>query len=87
MEHQTRLYAFIAALIVIAGLIIYAFYRSAVKDKNKADDLKAKYDQALAAKDKTKALEYGRQYYSALRGGRLTIYDEQAITNDLSTIQ
>ena len=32
------------------------------------------------------ALQAGRKYYASLRGGILTIYDEQAIANDLASI-
>jgi len=40
------------------------------------------YDNRL----RDSALQAGRKYYSSLRGGILTIYDEQAIANDLSSI-
>ncbi len=49
--------------------------------------LKEKYSQAIKKGEKALALDLGRQYYAKLRGGILTIYDEQAITNDLSTIK
>jgi hypothetical protein len=49
--------------------------------------LKQEYDAALKGTSKRAALQAGRAYYSALRKGKmLTIYDEQAITNDLSTM-
>jgi hypothetical protein len=49
--------------------------------------LKKQYDEALLGTDKRKALETGRKYYSALRNGKLTQYDEQAIANDISTMK
>jgi hypothetical protein len=45
------------------------------------------YQQALKSGDKQAALQAGRRYYSAVRGGRLTIYDEQALTNDLAAMK
>jgi hypothetical protein len=46
------------------------------------------YQKALSGSDKRLALNAGRNYYSRLRGGGiLTIYDEQAISNDLSTMK
>ncbi len=49
-------------------------------------NIKALYDEALKGNDKKEALSLGREYYSKLRRGNLTIYDEQAITNDLHTL-
>jgi hypothetical protein len=51
------------------------------------NELKSEYDEALKGSDKAKALKAGRAYYSALRSGNLTIYDEQAINNDISTMR
>lgn len=66
--------------LIIIGLIIWYFiYR-----QQQIEKLKNEYDNALQGIDKKKALESGRKYYAALRNkGKLTIYDEQAITNDL----
>jgi len=44
--------------------------------------MKAPYDNRL----RDLALKAGREYYASLRGGVLTIYDEQAIANDLAAI-
>jgi hypothetical protein len=52
-----------------------------------------KYVERLLAKDKAFALELGRRYYSMKRGGvflgadgsRCTIYDEQAIANEINS--
>lgn len=70
-------------LLVIVGIII------AVSNSNskKRKELWSAYQRALASGDKRAALEAGRAYYSRLRGGKLTIYDEQALTNDLSTMR
>jgi|LakMenEpi03Aug12_release.lakeMendotaPanAssembly.Ray.scaffolds.fasta_scaffold2688538_2 hypothetical protein len=45
--------------------------------------LKNEYEEALKSGDKKNALKCGREYYSFIRGGHLSIYDESAITNDL----
>ncbi len=43
------------------------------------------YNHALSIKDAPSALHWGRLYYASLRDdGKLTIYDEQAITNDIN---
>lgn len=70
-------------LLIVIALGIY-LYR---KDKTgQVKPLEEAYRNALVAGDKQKALQAGRAYYKAKRGGRLTIYDEQAITNDLAAI-
>jgi hypothetical protein len=73
----------IILLIIIAVGAIYFFQ----KQKEKLRLLKEEYNTALRGKDKKRALEAGRNYYSAMRHNKkLTIYDEQAITNDLATM-
>jgi hypothetical protein len=69
-------------LIIVVGIII------AVSNSNskKRKELWNAYQQAIASGNKRNALDAGRAYYSKLRGGKLTIYDEQALTNDLSTM-
>ena len=69
-------------LIIIVGIFIYV--RNA--NNKKRAELQEAYQRALASGDKQAALYAGRAYYSKLRGGKLTIYDEQAITNDLSAM-
>ena len=44
------------------------------------------YNAARASGDREKALETGRAYYKRRRG-KLSIYDEQAIANDLNTMK
>lgn len=75
----------IITLIII--LIVIAAVLQSGNETKKLAALKLKYDKCLKGKNKRAALEAGRAYYSALRKGKiLTIYDEQAITNDLSTM-
>jgi hypothetical protein len=51
------------------------------------DELERAYKKALQNRDKPLALELGRQYYSFYRpDGKSTLYDEQAIANDLASI-
>lgn len=73
---------FVVALLTV---IIYEVYR---KGKNAliAEKWKA-YRNAIESGNKQAALNAGRAYYAELRGGELTMYDEQAIANDLSTIK
>lgn len=68
------------ALIIAIGIAI------ANSRKNELNKLKEAYDSALKGNNKSIALAAGRAYYSAMRKGKLTIYDEQAIANDLSTM-
>ncbi len=77
---------FVIIVLIFFGLIWYVVYSEMKHHKLKAR-LKDEYAKALRSGDKQKALEAGRKYYAKLRGGRLTIYDEQAITNDLSTMK
>jgi hypothetical protein len=85
MNPSTRFQIFIAALILIALIAVYVYYKQSIKKKRKVAELKEEYEKAIREKNKPKALELGRKYYSEMRGGILSIYDEQAITNDLST--
>lgn len=83
------IYAFTAGLFCI-GWFIDLFSISKLVDRANAPyliaELKDAYEAAKKAKDKQRALEAGRAYYSAVRGGSLTIYDEQAINNDIQAM-
>ena len=73
-------------LIIIIAVIIGV--SSAKAKEKRIETLKLKYNATLRGTDKKAALEAGRAYYSELRNKKvLTIYDEQAITNDLSTMK
>ena len=79
--------AFLVTLVLsIVGLLAIAGWA----DSEAADEterLRIAYEEALAGTDKADALEKGRDYYRAQRGdGSLTLYDEQAIANDLETM-
>lgn len=72
--------------LVILGVI--ALIVSAVVKSNITKNKKARYDAAVARGDKSAALSLGREYYASMRSdGKLTIYDEQAIANDISTMK
>ena len=77
------IYGFLIAFTVGA---IYLVRRDDKKKRANIAKLKAAYDQALLSKDKAQALTAGRIYYSAIRGGKFTTRDEQAIANDLSVL-
>ncbi|MBK7885175.1 MAG: hypothetical protein IPJ81_16330 [Chitinophagaceae bacterium] len=87
MDRQIRLYIFVAVLVIIAIIIIYYFFRASKSHTTKVSKLKEDYQLALRDNNKQLALKLGREYYSALRNGTLTLYDEQAIANDLASIQ
>jgi RNA polymerase-interacting CarD/CdnL/TRCF family regulator len=86
MEHEQRLYLFFAVMVLIAAVVIYFIRRNQKVRKTEIATLKQVYDAALRSGDKAKALELGRKYYSVKRGGVLSIYDEQALTNDLAAM-
>lgn len=86
-------YAGLWLLLVIISVIVI-ISRSAKKKairrldaEQQLEFLKKAYDIALKKGDKANALKAGREYYSALRNGLLTVYDEQAIANDLATMK
>ena len=74
---------FIIAIVAFVARVIHV----AQQKSNRTKELKAEYEAALNSGDKKAALEAGRAYYSFQReDGKLTIFDEQAITNDLSVM-
>lgn len=84
----------IMVIAAILGILIVIFKNAADKAeeakrlKDKQERLRIKYQEALRGTDKHEALAAGRSYHAALRtDGKLTIYDEQAITNDLSAMK
>lgn len=75
------------AIIVIAVITIIVWaVRYQMRQNKRLKDLKRTYELELRNGNKQSALQAGRNYYAALRGGQLSIYDEQAIANDLSTM-
>lgn len=80
-------------ILVLIGLIVsvialyYLITLSNRQRKKQVSALYQQYQQAIKGGDRQAALQAGRRYYSACRGGRLTIYDEQAITNDLAAMK
>lgn len=54
----------------------------------KTQKLLSEYKEALAGSNKQNALQRGRAYYAYVRdNGQLTIYDEQALANDLAAMK
>lgn len=75
-------------LIVIAIIlfILIAVLVASGKSKRLAG-LKQQYGKALQGSNRKAAPDAGRAYYAALRNDKaLTVYDEQAIANDLNTM-
>jgi len=72
-------------IFTLLGILAVIIVSNVQRGKKEAE-LKAIYDDALRSGNKSRALAAGRAYYSHIRKGKLTIYDEQAITNDLSTM-
>lgn len=81
----------ILLLALVVALLVVLFYLLSVLNKRKEKVLTIlwnNYQTAIASGNKQRALNAGRAYYAARRGtGRLTIYDEQAIANDLSAMK
>ncbi|SDC68849.1 SHOCT domain-containing protein [Williamwhitmania taraxaci] len=73
---------FFGGLLII---VVFLIIRSNLKSK-RITKLRLEYRAALKGTNKARAVTAGRAYYSAVRNGRLTIYDEQAINNDMSTM-
>jgi hypothetical protein len=77
-------------LIIMVVIILIAYLRNSngtVNPINKLQELKQAYEKALIGNNKRAALNTGRIYYSELREDKtLTVYDEQAIANDLSAM-
>ena len=71
-------------VLIIAGV---GFYFYATARARKLKELKDEYDEALRGADKKRALNAGRAYYAYFRKKAvLTSYDEQAISNDLQSM-
>lgn len=70
----------------VIGIVVLIIISMIIGGNNKAK-LKKAYDDALNGGDKRAALNAGRAYYGALRKGKLTMFDEQALTNDISTMK
>ncbi|RYZ51273.1 MAG: hypothetical protein EOP49_12115 [Sphingobacteriales bacterium] len=78
---------FLLLIIAIFAAAIYFAVKYMVDGKKQTLQLKEMYENALKSGDKQNALQVGRRYYSSMRGGELSIYDEQAIANDLSAMK
>lgn len=85
-NHESTIYIFGAIVIIVIFFILRLSGRFTMKDREIIEQLKKEYEDALKSGDKYNALCKGRKYYSAIRGGKLAIYDEQALANDISTI-
>ncbi len=84
---------YIIGILVISAIIIAVSSLGETKNTtetikiDKLHELKTAYESALTGNNKRVALDAGRAYYSESRENKaLTVYDEQAIANDLSTM-
>ena len=71
--------------ILIIGILVLSVLLHIRKNKQLAT-LWEVYNAAKANGDRVKALEAGRAYYKRRRG-KISVYDEQTIANDLSIMQ
>lgn len=92
MDTSASLLLLVINLIPFA-IIVFFIYQKA-QHKRLLKSLFVNYQNALKDGDKRKALAAGREYYEATRSryaglvkGRLTIYDEQAINNDMKIME
>lgn len=90
----------ITLLFIFSPLIIYIlwkFYNRKKKNKKLSHEYVKISQEYVMAKENLRAnpkdsllreaaLVAGRRYYASLRNGQLSIYDEQALNNDLLTI-
>ena len=72
--------------LIVGYLLLYFFKQRTIKKYY------SEYQNALHSGDRVNALYLGRRYYARVRGnvfgsGNLTIYDEQAIANDLTIMK
>lgn len=73
--------------VVVGIIIIVTSGNNANSLENELERLEFEYETALLGLDKRAALKAGRLYYAMRRKDKtLSIYDEQAIANDLSTM-
>lgn len=92
----------IGALIILSGILFYLLLRAKQKQRSIEREpiktfeqkeiefnavLRHEYSSALQSGDTEQALALGKKYYQTLRGGELTIDDEQTIANDMSTMK
>lgn len=83
------IWAVILFLIGFSALAIQTLNDETEAEKRKEVEgkrLYQEYQKAISSGDKSAALQAGRAYHSHMRGGSLTLMDEQQITNDLSTM-
>ncbi len=73
---------------ITGGILIFFLIQVIYKEKSAISaKLLVEYRESIFSGNKIDALNKGRIYYSYIRGGNLSVYDEQAISNDLSTMK
>lgn len=86
MDLETQQLIFITVCLALLILAVWWYIFDARRNRRKAAELWQAYHQAIQDGNKRLALQLGRNYYSTLRGGKLSVFDELSIANDLSTI-
>ena len=87
MDERGIFFIFLAVTAAILLLVIWQAEKTRIAKNKQIKEVYTQYQNALKKKDKVQALALGRKYYALQRkNNRLTIYDEQAITNDLNSI-
>lgn len=78
----------VGGFIFLAIIVVVVLGVVGVIKANQVQKNKEAYLSAISRGDKAAALMLGRVYYASARDdGKLTIYDEQAIANDLATMK
>ncbi len=80
---KSDLVVIVFGMLIIAVLILYVLLH--IRKNKELETLWEAYNAARASGDREKALKTGRAYYRRRRG-RTSMYDEQAIANDLNTM-
>ncbi|UFH52626.1 hypothetical protein [Spirosoma sp. KNUC1025] len=78
----------IVVVTLVAGVLWFLFQHFRKQQQQKQELLITQaYQAAMASGDKEQARTCGRAFYSFFRKGELTLYDEQAIIRDLSSMK
>jgi len=74
-------------LFVIAIVLVILLSSASFGRKDRTKYLKDRYEAALRGKDKAAAWGAGREYYSHLKGGKLSAEDEETIATDVANME
>lgn len=83
---KTSLILMIGGIAFIVLLVMLWKVNHDQQQKEAIRELKEKYEQALIDGNKEEAIDCGRKYYSKIRNGELSFYDEETILRDVSML-